>query len=215
MADPSVLAARLRALGVRRDRPVIVVGDPLGGWGEDGRIVWTLRALGHQRAALVDGGHAAMVKAGAPIKRGEGGAIEPGDFRPAPTTRYTIEARALRDSLDQGALLDVREAREYAGKTPCGESRGGHVPRAKHLYYKELIDKSGMLRPRAQIEALLRDHGITTRSERVVAYCTGGVRSAWMVAVLRHLGYERAVNYAGSMWEWSSMPADDFPLVVP
>ena len=52
----SVLRHRLRKVGVSNAVPVLVVGDPLKGWGEEGRIVWMLRALGHKEAALVDGG---------------------------------------------------------------------------------------------------------------------------------------------------------------
>jgi len=33
-----------------------------------------------------------------------------------------------------------------------------------------------------------------------------------LVAVLRDLGYTSVRNYAGSMWEWSSLPAAEYPL---
>ncbi|MEO1133084.1 MAG: rhodanese-like domain-containing protein, partial [Cyanobacteria bacterium J06639_1] len=46
----------------------------------------------------------------------------------------------------------------------------------------------------------------------VGAYCTGGVRSAFAVAVLVHLGFAIAKNYAGSIWEWSALPEEDYPL---
>ena len=108
------------------------------------------------------------------------------------------------------AFLDVREAREYEGKTPYGESRGGHLPPAKHLFYKDLLDKEGRLLPRDEIEKVLADRGVT-RDKEVVSYCTAGIRSGWVTAVLNDLGY-KARNYAGSMWEWSAQSAADFPL---
>jgi len=37
--DDSLLGDKLRALGISAGRPVLVAGDPVDGWGEDGRIV--------------------------------------------------------------------------------------------------------------------------------------------------------------------------------
>ena len=51
---------KLQALGITKDRPVIVLADSVRGWGEDGRVVWLLRHWGHTRAVLVDGGITAL-----------------------------------------------------------------------------------------------------------------------------------------------------------
>jgi len=63
--DDARLRRKLRALGVSGGRPVFVVGEPLSGWGESARIVWMLRTLGQRQAAVVDGGWAALERAGA------------------------------------------------------------------------------------------------------------------------------------------------------
>jgi thiosulfate/3-mercaptopyruvate sulfurtransferase len=113
-------------------------------------------------------------------------------------------------------ILDSREPREYQGATPYGESRGGCVPGAIALYYRQLLREDGFLKPEAEIRQILADKGV--QGEEVVAYCTGGVRSAWLVAVLQSLDAPRfrgVYNYPGSMWEWSSRPASDCPLVIP
>lgn len=67
LGDATELADRIESLGVSRHVPVVVVGQPLGGWGEDGRIVWMLRTLGHPSASLVDGGMHALDAAGLPM----------------------------------------------------------------------------------------------------------------------------------------------------
>ena len=63
----------------------------------------------------------------------------------------------------------------------------------------------------AVITARMEELGLTPERE-IIAYCTGGVRSAWVIVVLQHLGYSEARNYAGSMWEWSAMPEASHPL---
>ena len=57
----------------------------------------------------------------------------------------------------------------------------------------------------------LKKAGIPS-NKQVVVYCTGGVRSGWLVMLLADLGYKDARNYAGSMWEWAARPAKDYPL---
>ncbi len=107
-------------------------------------------------------------------------------------------------------IIDAREPREYAGKTPYGEKRGGHIPGAVHLYYKQLMDKQGKLLSRGEIVAILQQKGVL-QSTQIVSYCSGGIRSAWLTCVLTNVGF-CAKNYAGSMWEWSASPADSYPL---
>ncbi len=211
LAADAVLAARLASLGVRGDRPVVVVGDPLRGWGEAGRIVWMLRSLGHPAAVFVDGGYAALAAADLPPERPS----QPGSFTPQRSSDWTASQDQVRASLGASGvvLLDTREAREYAGATLYGEPRGGHLPGARHLHFRALLDSQGYLLPRAEIETLLTEQGITSETA-VIAYCTGGVRSAWVTAVLADLGY-RAKNYAGSVWQWAAAPEATHPLEMP
>lgn len=213
------LQASLQQLGIDGDRPVVVMGDPQGGWGEEGRIVWMLRSLGHEAAVFVDGGMRGLEQVGLPVSpQPATPGVRRGNFQPRPTDAYRMRLEQLQQRLGDRALtiLDSREPREYQGATPYGESRGGCVPGAIALYYRQLLREDGFLKPEAEIRQILADKGV--QGEEVVAYCTGGVRSAWLVAVLQSLDAPRfrgVYNYPGSMWEWSSRPASDCPLVIP
>jgi thiosulfate/3-mercaptopyruvate sulfurtransferase len=208
--DNAALTARLRALGVRRDRAVVVVADPTASWGEDGRIVWTLRTLGHPQAHLVDGGVAALLAAG-PVTPAP---VTPGDFTVARTDAYDItkEDLAARMGRPGVVILDTREAREFRGATPYGESRGGHVPGAKHVFYRDLLDGRGMVLSGSALQARLSALGITQGTE-VISYCSAGIRSGFVTAVLQSAGIT-ARNYSGSMWEWAAQPEAAYPLVT-
>lgn len=203
LADREVLQEKLRRVGVSGDRPVVVVGNALN-WGENGRIVWMLRTLGHQHAVIVDGGQEALVAAGVPVTIAR---TKPtyGNFTIQRTTAWEIKREELQAHLNTPELvvIDTREAREYAGATPYGETRGGTIPGAIHLYYQELLDARGKLLPQEMLLVKLAELGISQHTP-VIAYCTGGVRSAFVVAVLADLGFTNVRNYAGSMWEWSA-----------
>ncbi|MEZ4460611.1 MAG: rhodanese-like domain-containing protein [bacterium] len=206
----AALQKAIRAVGVSNDKPVIVVGDP-DAWGEDGRIVWMLRAAGHPNAFGVDGGYPALNKAGAPTQMGRGASLAKGNFSVRWDTALLATTQEVKDAIGKPVtILDVREAREFQGKTPYGESRGGHVPGAKHLWFRDLLTEDGRLLPQHQLQERLTQRGVS-KDRPIIAYCTGGIRSGWMVMVLRSLGYD-ASNYAGSMWEWSSLPAQSYPL---
>jgi thiosulfate/3-mercaptopyruvate sulfurtransferase len=108
-------------------------------------------------------------------------------------------------------ILDAREPREFAGGTPYGESRAGHLPRAQSLHYRELIAADGRVLQGTELAEKLSALGVAPGA-RVVTYCSGGVRAAFVTMVLQDAGID-ASNYAGSMWEWSAAPAEEFPLV--
>lgn len=216
LADDSRLTTLLREAGVSTAKPVVVIGDTISGWGEDGRIVWMLRTLGHTQVALLDGGHYALTRAGLP-EEAQVPAPGKGTFTVKRTTTWDIQKAALQKIVLAGAasqsvvLADTRELREFNGAVPYGELRGGHLPGAVHLHYASLLNSIGQLRDHNTLLARLAAAGITPDKE-VIAYCTGGVRSGWFVALLADLGFARVRNYAGSMWEWASGPADQYPL---
>jgi Rhodanese-related sulfurtransferase len=184
------------------------------GWGEDGRIVWMLRTLGHEKAVFVDGGYPALIKAGINRVKAANNPPQTGDFVISRRSNWEIQRDEFKAILGDAnlAVIDAREPREYAGKTPYGEKRGGHIPGAVHLYYKQLMDKQGKLLARGEIVAILQQKGVS-QSTQIVSYCSGGIRSAWLTCVLTNVGFN-AKNYAGSMWEWSASPADSYPLSI-
>ncbi len=213
LTDDKILTEKLQAIGIFNNQSVVVFSDTINGWGEDGRIVWMLRSLGHQKAFLVDGGFAALIKAGFPrVNFAKNSYKSRGDFVVKRNENWQITKKELKENLDNDNLviIDSREPREYAGKTPYGEQRGGHIPGAIHIYFKDWLDDNGMLLSRDKILEMLAKKGIT-RDKNVVTYCTGGVRSAWSNSVLADLGFE-VKNYSGSMWEWSASDADIYPL---
>ncbi len=208
LSDDTVLTGKLQALGVLAGKPVVVIADSQNGWGEDGRIVWTLRSLGKADSFMVDGGVAALLADG-PVTVA---AATPGDFIVARTDAYGITKEQLKADLGQPNLviLDTREPREYAGETPYGEARGGHVPGAQPLYYRDLVGENGKVLEGDALRARLDALGVGPDTT-VVSYCTGGIRSGFVTAVLQTAGID-ARNYAGSMWEWAAAPEADYPL---
>jgi thiosulfate/3-mercaptopyruvate sulfurtransferase len=199
--NASVLAEQLSALGVTDGRAALVIGGWDAQWGEEARIAWMLRHLGLNEVAVVEGGHRAWSDAGLATESGRSRPT-PGSFTPTPVPALTAELSDLDEFV---LVLDVRTREEFDGATLHDEHRGGHVPGARHLHWTELLADDGtVLSPSA-----VRDLVGVGVDVPVVAYCTGGVRSAFAWAVLEHAGYTHAANYAGSWWEYA---ASDLPV---
>lgn len=208
------LNQRLQALGVRQDKPAVVFSNPPHGWGEDGRIVWMLRSLGHSSAVLVDGGFRALHQANLSTTWKPSAPDKSGNFEVNRMEDYTIQRDELKARLDDPdlVLLDTRSTIEFLGAAPFGETRGGHPPRATPLPFKQLMTTDGYILLPQELRDRLSHAGVLPDKE-IVAYCTGGIRSAWLTVVLLHAGF-RVRNYAGSMWEWSAFPNDEYPLIL-
>ncbi|EPG64600.1 sulfurtransferase [Leptospira wolffii] len=205
--------AVLAKKGILPNTVLLVYGDPTGGWGEEGRIVWSLRTLGFSKSFIIDGGYAALKKASNSSVPDRSDILAKIRNSSSEQKKWGVDQNFVSAKLaDKNTVfIDTREEREYLGETPYGESKGGHLPKAKWIYYRNFLDKEGFLLPDSKILAKLHELGIS-KDKTVVSYCTGGVRSGWMTSVLASLGYD-AKNYAGSMWEWTS-PKFDNPLVL-
>lgn len=207
--DPTVLAEVVGGKGIARDDWVILFGDPLELWGEEGRIAWVLTALGQRAVSVVDGGVPAWEQAGLPMQRGR---LE----RPAKPyqPRWDSEVLANRDEVERWVdagrewnrvILDVREPGEFRGAIDAprhGAIRRGHIPGAVNVPWRSLLDDQGLLLPRDRLGEILLAQGVRPDAH-VIVYCTGGVRSGHTWWVLRSLGFPSVRNYAGSWWEWS------------
>jgi thiosulfate/3-mercaptopyruvate sulfurtransferase len=213
-ADLDQLARRLGQLGVASERPVVVYGDAQRGFGEEGRIAWMLSYLGHPQVYMLDGGIAAWRQLGMPLSRGLAPAAARGsDFAAHVQGGLRADKAAVAAALGrpETVILDVRSEQEWHGATPYFEARGGRIPSARHLDWKQLLDDHGRLRRPDELAALLRPLGIgapdaatAAAPPAVIVYCTGGVRSAFVWAALRSLGVAGARNYDGSFWEWAA-----------
>ena len=108
-------------------------------------------------------------------------------------------------------MLDTRSDGEYCGTT-VRAARGGAVPGAVHIEWKQNLDDRGRFKSGEALRAMYESAGITAEQE-IVTYCQGGYRAAHSYLALRLLGFPRVRNYIGSWKEWGDRM--DLPIEQP
>ena len=214
LLDPDIgrLEKKLGALGISKERQVVVYSNPFDNWGDEGRMYWMLKYLGHPNVRVLDGG---WVKWSAEMRRFECGPANPrpaifkANVAPSLITNKAEVRKLVEASHPDTILADARSTEEYNGAFQQGIARGGHIPSAMSVPWNQFFSPDGTVKPVEAIRAILEKHGVASGKE-VVCYCTGGVRSAWLYFILKLAGYEKVKNYPGSWWEWGN----DYTLPV-
>lgn len=191
LAAPEVFAQGMRAVGIN-DSDTVVAYDDAGGVIAS-RLVWMLRATGHN-AAVLDGGisgYTGEQETAAP-DRAEG------DFtaRPWPSALLADIAEA---SNRKCKVIDARNRDRYNGQQDPVDPRPGHIPGAVSLPCRENLDPSGKLLPNERLLENFERAGVTT-GQGTISYCGSGVTACHNLLVLEHLGLGRGKLFVGG---WS------------
>ena len=199
LAPPDRFARAMAERGIGDDTDVVIV-DHTGGHFAT-RLWWALRSYGHDRAAVLDGGHNRWVAEGRPLST-EVPAPEPATFTPRPRPELRVEADEVLGMLGRpGSLIvDARDPAQYRGEIVRG-SRGGHIPGAVSIPAKSLVNVDGTWRSLDEQRRILTNGGVRP-DQTVVAYCNGGVTATAVLFALHRTGHDAYANYDGSWNEW-------------
>jgi len=163
------------------------------------RAYFTLDYLGHDQAALLDGGMELWLKENRPVTK-EAPVVTAGKFTPKPRPQLVV---ALADVQKQASapsakvsLLDVRSANEYADR--------GHIPTSLNANWTESqLAGSSALKSEGDLRKLYEAAGLTP-AKTVVTYCNSGMQASQSYFTLKYLGYDVKM-YDGSLGEWNKV----------
>jgi len=212
MPSADRLAARMSARGIGTGH-LIVVYDASGTMFSAPRVRWMLRAAGHPRVAVLDGGLSGWREAGGEVTRTVT-ARPPAQFVADPVPGLVRTWRDVRDALADGRIqvVDARSPDRFAGTAPEPRPgvRSGHIPGSWSIHYAGLVDPgTGHLLPRRLLERLVNEAGLDP-TRPVIASCGSGVTACAVALAIELLGGEDVSVYDGSWAEWGSR--SDLPV---
>ncbi len=200
--EPEALSEKLSELGISTDKEIVLYTNTVGGWGEDGRIVWMLKRAGFDNVKLLDGGFNVWSAKGYEVTKEKTAPVAAAVEVKALDDKTNITTEELNSKLGKVVIIDTREKDEYEGATKFGEARGGHIPGAINIPFNSFTNADGTLKTATEIEGILASNNIK-KDDEIVTYCTAGIRSAHMQLVLEILGYSNAKNYDASFYAWA------------
>ncbi len=216
-AKPKVLPpvaqmeAMIGALGIDNDTHVIIahLGQSAGDLSMAARIHWSLKALGHDKVSILDGGLIAYAQARQRLDRTP---VKPQTktFKANPRPEYLPGKADVKKALESGVqMLDTRSRAEYLGVyRGGGKARPGTIPGSLNLPHDWLtVNGSAKLHSQEDLRTLFQSAGASPDAEQI-AFCQSGNRAAltWFVTH-EVLGNDKARLYDGSMAEWAVDPA--------
>jgi thiosulfate/3-mercaptopyruvate sulfurtransferase len=198
--------------GITPEKTVVFYGDNFNWWAA--YALWVFSLFGHKDLRLLDGGRAKWVAEGRPLDT-DVPEPQPAEYPVPPRDDGKIRAfigDVLPHSQSNKPLIDVRSPEEFRGERLHmpdypneGALRGGHIPGAKNVPWKNAANEDNTFKTADELKALYQEEVGLSPSDDVIAYCRIGERSSHTWFVLTYLlGFEQVRNYDGSWTEYGN-----------
>jgi thiosulfate/3-mercaptopyruvate sulfurtransferase len=206
LPDPDALAKTLGRLGITGGMQVVAYDQENGMFAS--RLWWLLRWLGHDEAAVLDGGFKTWTKEG---RRTDSGPVNRATrvFRGLPRPEMSVNVQSIASQLTTVGphLLDARAPERYRGDSEPIDAVGGHIPGARNHFYQSNLDARGLFRTPEELRAAITESTGGLPADQIICYCGSGVTACHNLLAFEHAGLTGAKLYPGSWSEWSSDPA--------
>ncbi len=205
-------AAQMSTLGINDDDFVVVYD--VHGVQTAPRAWWTLRAFGHDKVAVLNGG---LPKWLAELRPVSDDILdrEKGKFsanNPTPLVR-NVDQMLSNQETREALVIDARPAGRFNGIDPEPRTglRPGRMPGSVSLPINLLIDPTTKtLLPADEIRAALAGAGVDDTDQPMITSCGSGVAACVVSLGLYLIGNKNVPVYDGSWSEWGAR--EDTPI---
>lgn len=201
LPDINLLVKKLGAWGINNQTQVVAYDDAAGTFAA--RLWWLLRYLGHEHAAVLDGGLPEWQRHGYPVTTALP-KTKHSVFRPYVDTRAWLTAAQVRDRLAARTLklIDARAAERYRGELEPIDPVAGHIPGALNHPFTHNLKANGTFLPAEQLAEQFKALLGHTRAEQTAHMCGSGVTACHNLLAMEYAGLTGSKLYAGSWSEW-------------
>jgi len=159
------------------------------------RLWFMLRAFGHARASVLDGGMRAWTEAGFALTRDEP------RIAPAPLRELALDRSRIAEidevAARRSVVLDARAPERYRGEVEPLDRKAGHIPGALNAPFASNLGEDQRFRPPAELARLYERYG-----DEVIVSCGSGVTACHDALAMELSGRRPPRLYVGSFSGW-------------
>ena len=199
---PEQVARVMGAAGIGGDTRVVAYDDQAGAIAA--RLWYLLRAHGHERVAVLDGGITKWIAEGRPLET-EVPSPPAATFVPRPRAGWVVGKEEMSREASHALVLDARARERYRGEAEPVDPRAGHIPGARSAPFAGNLTQGPVPVLRPADDLRVRFAALGADRAAPIVYCGSGVTACHDLLALERAGL-RGRLYAGSWSEWSADP---------
>src|SRR3970040_557767 len=196
-------AKTLSDLGIS-EKSHVVIYDDKNGSNAAARFWWMLKAIGHEKVQVLDGGLLAAEKNNFPTSS-KTEIINKTPLYKVDNWKLPMAAIDEVENVSQDKnhiVIDVRETSRYNGETEPIDLIAGHIPGAINIPFTENLDENGAFLPPNELKEKYKKIFQDVKSENIIVHCGSGVTACHSLLAIAYAGLEIPKLYVGSWSEW-------------
>lgn len=198
-------AKTLTDLGISKNTHIVVYDDNNGS-NAAARFWWMLKAVGHEKVQVLNGGLNYAKKINFPLSSKKETVKSASEFYQIndwslPTVEIN-EVEEVSQNPDY-IVVDVRDKQRFHGIAEPIDLVAGHIPGAVNIPLTENLDENGLFLKSDELKAKYNAKFGKICPENIIVHCGSGVTACHTLLVLDYAEMEIPKLYVGSWSEWS------------
>ena len=195
----------LGELGIDKNSHVVIYDDKNGA-NAAARFWWMLRAVGHKKVQVLNGGLQVAQNQNYPLSSVEEYYPETkyiSDYQDWQLPQAWIDdvKKASQDS--DSMIVDVRESQRFDGIMEPIDLVAGHIPNAQNVPFIDNLDEKGLFKSPEVLRNLYSELFDNYEKSKIIFHCGSGVTACHSLLALDYAGFDIPNLYVGSWSEWS------------
>lgn len=203
---PEAFATAAGRLGIGDGVRVVLYDGGYNAWAA--RVWWMLKGYGFDNVTVLDGGLIKWRHEGRPLAT-ETTVHPPATFTARPRPGYFADKARVAGAIGQPdiRIVNALTGDQHLGKGGVHYGRAGRIPGSCNVASRGIVDPTtNALLPLPELRRRFDTAGLLG-SERVIAYCGGGIAASLTALALAALGKDDVEVYIHSLQEWANDPA--------
>ncbi|SEA76003.1 sulfurtransferase [Psychroflexus halocasei] len=194
----------LGQLGIQPSSHVVIYDDKNGALAA-ARFWWMLKAVGHEKVQVLNGGLQAAENADFEMQKGEKHLDTVQDY---PLTSWQLPLADISEvekatENENINIVDIRGEKRYSGEIEPIDPIAGHIPTAINIPFQENLNEEGLFLSPDKLRELYQEKLPTIESSKLIFHCGSGVSACHFILAMSTAGLEIPKLYVGSWGEWS------------